>query len=103
MTLHRLLVLVAVAALPPHRRARCREQWLADLRDCAECQVPPGRIALGALRSALTANPLEGRTMKPIGPLAIVLRRTGSSTRQVAVVAAVLVVALLLGIALLLI
>lgn len=102
MTPYRVLVLMAAAALPAHRRERYREQWLADLRDCAECQVSPRDVAAGALRFALTTNPLEGHSMKPIGPLALAMRHAGSTSRQAILVAVVLTMALLVGIGLLL-
>lgn len=95
-----MLVLTAAALLPPHRRERYREQWLADLRDCGECQLTPSAVTLGALRFAITVNPLEGHTMRPIGPLAIAMRRAGSTTRQGIVIAVVMAAALLLGIGL---
>lgn len=99
MTPHRALVLLAVALLPAGRRDRCREQWLADLRDCAECGITPGAVAAGALRFALTVHRPEGPRVKPIGPLAIALRHTG--TTHVRIIAVALALLLLIGIGLL--
>lgn len=80
---------------------RCREQWLADLRDCAECGIAPGAVAAGALRFALTVHRPEGPPVKPIGPLAIALRHTGAGPTQVRILAAALALLLLIGIGLL--
>ena len=95
----RPLVLLAVALLPADRRDRCREQWLADLRDCAEGGIAPGAVAVGALRSALSVPRPEGPPVKPIGPVALALCHSGAP--HLCVVGVVLALLLLIGVGLL--
>jgi hypothetical protein len=104
MNLHRLLVRALAALLPESTRSRYREQWLADLRDCAELGIPARQITLGALSFAIRRRPGDPTVHRPlpIGPLAIALRRAGAGSRSFAVVAAAALLMLALGVGLLL-
>lgn len=102
MTPHRVVIIALSAVLPARLRHRYREQWLADLRDCAEAGIAAGAVTFGALRFTLTTNPLEGHAMLPIGPLAIALRHARTGTAQVVVIAVAMAVLVLVGVGLLL-
>lgn len=53
MSIAQVIVEVAADLSPAHHRSARREQWLADVRDAAELDVSPLRLALGALTTAV--------------------------------------------------
>jgi len=53
VTLADIVVAVAVDLSPASHRSARREQWLADVRDAAELDLSPLRLALGALTTAV--------------------------------------------------
>lgn len=73
LRLHRAVIMAAGLLLPADLRAVRREQWHADLRDCADLGIPAHQISLGALAAAVR-SPRRGTVMLPIGPLALGLR-----------------------------
>lgn len=99
----RLVIVLASLFVDVESRARRREQWLADLEGAAEAGIAPSGVALGVLRAVPSINPHRGASMslKPIGPLAIALRHTNAGQRQVAIIAALSVMLLAVGIGLL--
>jgi hypothetical protein len=99
----RLMVVVASLLVEEGSRARYREQWLADLEGAAEVGIGPAGVAFGALRSVASINPHEGAGMsiRPIGPLAIALKHTNATHRQVVVIALLAASLLVIGIGLL--
>lgn len=97
----RLMIRAATLLVAPAHRERCREQWLADLEGAPGIGVSSWSVAFGALRTVPSIESQQGVIM-PIGPLAVILRRTNASRRQVAIITLVVVAALAVGIALLL-
>ncbi|EGD40921.1 hypothetical protein NBCG_04621 [Nocardioidaceae bacterium Broad-1] len=97
------MIVLASLFVDVESRARRREQWLADLEGAAEAGIAPSGVALGVLRAVPSINPHRGASMslKPIGPLAIALRHTNAGQRQVAIIAALSVMLLAVGIGLL--
>ncbi|MER7892386.1 hypothetical protein ABTX15_21440 [Micromonospora sp. NPDC094482] len=102
------LVRCAAALLPDAaQRARYLEQWRADVRDAAELDLSPVRIAAGivvaAARIAITAR--KEPPMLPIGPLALALRLVGGPTarRRAVTLAALSTMAVLAGVGVLLV
>lgn len=91
------IVQVVSLFMPPDVRARYVEQWRADVLGARELGVSPLSIALGAVGSAAFVSS-QGAVMQPIGPLAIVLRRTKTPAGVAVTIAAVLACALLVGI-----
>jgi hypothetical protein len=55
-SLARATVKVAARLLPRDMRDRYREQWLADLRDASEHDIPISQIAIGSLSFAAIVN-----------------------------------------------
>lgn len=96
-----MLVRIAAAFAPRSTRARHLEEWRADVAGADEVGISPLSVALGAWRTIPSITPNKGATMQPIGPLAIILRRTKASTRTTLAIAVVLTAALLGGVALL--
>jgi len=60
-----LTVRFAARLLPARIRGTYREQWLADLRDAPELDVPPSEIALGSLAFAIAPRTIERRRRAP--------------------------------------
>ncbi|GAA5227048.1 hypothetical protein GCM10025778_15810 [Paeniglutamicibacter antarcticus] len=56
MKCEKLVLAVCLALSPAKSRAIRREQWAADLRDCAELEIPRSALLIGALRSSTTAR-----------------------------------------------
>ncbi len=96
----RLVVRLASVLVVPDSRDRYREQWLAELEGADEAAVPSWRVAAGVLRSAPSVN--AGREtpmpLAPIGPLAIILRRTNASRNTVLATTLVLLALLVIGV-----
>lgn len=99
----RLVIVLASLLVDAESRARHREQWLADLEGAAEADIAPSGVALGALRAVPSINPHRGASMsiKPIGPLAIALKHTNASQRQVVIIALLAITLLAVGIGIL--
>ncbi|WP_435771032.1 hypothetical protein [Nocardioides sp. SYSU DS0651] len=99
----RLLILAASLLVAAESRPRLREQWLADLEGAAEAGIAPSGVAFGALRAVPSIHPHGGARMpiRPIGPLAIALKHTNASQRQVVIVAVLATMLLAIGVGLL--
>lgn len=96
----RLIACLASVLVAPDSRDRYREQWLADLEGADDAAVPPWRVAVGVLRSVPSINSGNVTPMKlaPVGPLAIILRRTNASRNTVLATTAALLVLLVIGV-----
>lgn len=96
-----MLVRMAAALAPRSTRARHLEEWRADLAGAHEVGISPLSVALGAWRSIPSIASFKGASMQPIGPLAIILRRTNATRRPTLAIAVALTMALLAGLAVL--
>ncbi|MGL3806163.1 hypothetical protein ACSYDW_08715 [Paeniglutamicibacter sp. R2-26] len=56
MKCEKLILAACLALSPAQSRAIRKEQWAADLRDCAELEISRSSLLIGALRSSTTAR-----------------------------------------------
>ncbi|SEF10997.1 hypothetical protein SAMN04489740_4058 [Arthrobacter alpinus] len=56
MKFEKLILAICLALSPAQSRAIHKEQWAADLRDCAELEISRSSLLIGALCSSTRAR-----------------------------------------------